>query len=115
MMNKIFTLLLVFIATQSQAQEREVQGRILDEARKPIGGANVLIKGTPNGAVTDSEGNFKINLPYGKVVLIFAFVEYKSFEQVVHINKDFNWRLEATLVKKGGRGKGSGKFVERLE
>ena len=98
-----------------QAQEREVQGRVLDEASKPIAGANVIIKGTPNGVVTDSDGNFKINIPYGKVELLFAYVGYKSYEQALHINKDFNWLVEATLVKKGGIGKGSGKFVKRSE
>lgn len=97
------------------AQERELSGRVLDEGGKPIAGANVLIKGTPNGVVTDFDGNFKTSAPYGKVIVLYACAHMKSFEQVVHVNKDFNWNLEATLIKKARIGKNSGKFVERVE
>ena len=76
---------------------------------------SVIIKGTPNGVVTDGDGNFKIDIPYGKVKLLFAYVGFKTFEQTLHVNKDFNWRVEATLVRKGGIGKGSGKIVKRTE
>lgn len=112
-MYKIFALVIILFPIAGHSQEVEVQGRVVNEAGKPIAGASVLIKGTPNGTVTNGEGNFKINLPHGKVILLFAFVEYKSFEQVVNINKGFNWQLEVTLANKRGRGKGSGKFVER--
>ena len=114
-MYKIFTLAFILLSVVVKAQELEVQGRVLDEATKPIAGANVIIKGTPNGVVTNSDGSFKINIPYGKVKLLFAYVGYKSFEQTLHVNKDFNWRVEATLVRKGGIGKGSGKIVKRTE
>jgi len=114
-MYKIFALAFILLSVVVKAQELEVQGRVLDEATKPIAGANVIIKGTPNGVVTNSDGSFKINILYGKVKLLFAYVGYKSFEQTLHVNKDFSWQVEATLVRKGGVGKGSGKFVKRSE
>lgn len=96
-------------------QERELKRRVVDEKGKPIAGANVFIKGTPNVTVTNPEGYFKINAPYGKVTILYAYVDRKSFEQEVNNNKDFNWNLEATLIKAGTIGKSSGKFVERIE
>jgi|WetSurMetagenome_2_1015567.scaffolds.fasta_scaffold62290_2 hypothetical protein len=41
-----------------------IRGKILSsEDNLPIPGANVYIKGTSKGVITDSEGNFNINLP----------------------------------------------------
>ncbi len=62
-MYKILALAFILLSVVVKAQELEVQGRVLDEASKPIADANVIIKGTPNGVVTDSDGNFKINIP----------------------------------------------------
>lgn len=114
-MYKILAVALLFTFIELRAQEREVLGRIVDETGKPIPGVNVLIKGTPNGTATHSDGSFKISLPDGKAILVFSFIGYKTFEHTVYINKDFKWQIEATLAKKGSRSKGSGKFVDSLE
>ena len=114
-MIKLATAICLLLCVELHAQERELKGRVVDEKGKPIAGANVLIKGTPNGVVTDFEGYFKISAPYGKLTLLFAYEGRKSFEQEVHNNKDFNWNLEATLIKAGTIGKSSGKLVERIE
>lgn len=71
-MFKILTTAFLLISVLVQAQELEVLRHVVDVAAKRIAGANTLIKGTPSGVVTDSEGYFKINLPYGKVELLFA-------------------------------------------
>jgi len=114
-MFKILMAICLLLCVKSYAQERELKGRVADEKGKPIAGANVVIKGTSNGTATNSEGLFKISAPYGKLTVLFAYVGRKSFEQEVHNNKDFNWNLEATLIKAGTIGKSSGKFVERTE
>jgi CarboxypepD_reg-like domain len=114
-MVKLATAICLLLCVELHAQKRELKGRVVDEKGKPIAGANVLIKETPNGVVTDFEGYFKISAPYGKLTLLFAYEGRKSFEQEVHNNKDFNWNLEATLIKAGTIGKSSGKFVERSE
>jgi hypothetical protein len=114
-MFKIVTGVCLLMCVELYAQERELKGRVVDEKGKPLAGANVVIKGTPNGTVTDFEGYFKISAPYGKQTLLFAYEGRKSFEQEIHVNKDFNRNLEATLIKAGTIGKSSGKFVERIE
>ena len=104
---------LLIIGYNLNAQSPEVGGRIRDFKGEPIPGVNILVKGTPNGAVTNPEGYFKIKIPYGSHVLTYSFIGYKSIEQKIHVNADFFWNLDVTMVTKGSKGKGSTKFVER--
>lgn len=70
--------------TLALAQDREVSGRVTaadDGAALP--GVNVVLKGTTNGAVTDSDGQFKLSIPASGSVLVFSFVGYTNTEVVV--------------------------------
>ena len=60
-------------------QTRVITGTIVDENDEPIIGANVLEKGTLNGAITNSEGKFSINVPAGTVLQI-SFVGFTTQE-----------------------------------
>ena len=58
-----------------------ITGKILDaEARSPMPGVNVLIKGTNGGTTTDTDGNYKISVPNESAILVFSFVGYVSQE-----------------------------------
>ncbi len=59
-----FYCIAFFICTCSLAQE--IKGIVVDLGNRSIAGVNVMIKGTPNGTVTNSDGHFKINLQPGK-------------------------------------------------
>lgn len=41
-------------------QSRLISGKVLDSQGEPIAGANVMVKGTSNGTITDLDGNFTI-------------------------------------------------------
>ncbi|BDD07279.1 SusC/RagA family TonB-linked outer membrane protein [Aureibacter tunicatorum] len=58
---------------------KQVSGTVLDEQGMPIPGANVLIKGTSNGTITDFDGNFTLEVD-NETVLVFSFVGYLSQE-----------------------------------
>ncbi len=45
-----------------------IKGQVLDDAGVPIIGANVIIEGTTNGAITDIDGNFTLNAPAGSTL-----------------------------------------------
>lgn len=60
--------------------DREITGRIVDEKGGPLANVNVLVKGTTVGTVTNEDGNFKLNVPEGKTVLVISSVGYKSIE-----------------------------------
>lgn len=63
-------------------QQRSISGTVKDTKGDPIIGANVLIKGTTNGTITDIDGNFSLNVP-NNVTLVVSFIGYETQEIVV--------------------------------
>jgi TonB-linked SusC/RagA family outer membrane protein len=62
------------------AQNRAITGKVTDEStREPLPGVNILVKGTQAGTVTDTEGNFKLEVP-GNATLILSFIGYNTVE-----------------------------------
>lgn len=59
-------------------QEIEISGTITD-GTEPLIGASIVIKGTVRGTVTDVDGNFKLAVPVGSVIVV-SFVGYESKE-----------------------------------
>lgn len=62
----------------SQQQKSEIKGKVLDEKGKPMPGVTIQLEGVSMGTATDINGNFKMDLPVKKGVLIFSFVGYKT-------------------------------------
>jgi TonB-dependent SusC/RagA subfamily outer membrane receptor len=54
------TLSLSMLCLVAFAQGRSIRGTITDSAGDPVIGANVLVVGTTNGAITDLDGNFEL-------------------------------------------------------
>lgn len=46
----------------------------------PIPGANVLVKGTTTGTITDADGNYRLDVPSPDGVLVFSFVGFVTQE-----------------------------------
>jgi Outer membrane receptor proteins, mostly Fe transport len=61
------------------AQQITVKGLVKDTAGEPIIGANVVIKGTTNGTITDFDGNFQLNANKGDIIVI-SFIGYQPQE-----------------------------------
>lgn len=71
---------------ESFLQQKTVKGRILDALGEPIIGANVLVKGTVNGVITDVDGNFTLhNVVVGDVIQI-SYIGYLTKEVKVTDN-----------------------------
>lgn len=61
------------------AQDRRITGRIIDENdNNALPGANVVVKGTQVGMVTDADGQFSLNVPSGRDVLTISAIGYVS-------------------------------------
>lgn len=51
-------------------------GTVIDEAGIPVIGANILVKGTTNGTITDMDGRFTlINVPEN-AILVVSYIGY---------------------------------------
>lgn len=83
----------VFVATASNPgknnnsdsgvgpQQLSVSGTVTDASTKePMPGANILVKGTFVGTITDGNGKYSINIPEKNAVLAFSFVGYVTKE-----------------------------------
>jgi TonB-linked SusC/RagA family outer membrane protein len=69
----------VFVTSFVWAQERVVSGRVTaQEDGSALPGVNVLLRGTTNGTVTDTDGNFKLSVPATGGTLDFSFIGYAT-------------------------------------
>ena len=82
-------LLLSFL---TYAQPVQVKGVVIDEGGAPMPGVNVVVKGTTNGLITDSNGHYQINAD-SKSTLSFTFIGYKTHEILVANQKQIDVKL----------------------
>lgn len=71
----------LFLGLQINAQDvKTVSGTVSDSGTgTPIPGANVIVKGTTNGTVTDFDGNYTIEASSNDI-LVFSYVGFRSQE-----------------------------------
>lgn len=62
-----------------QQQAKKITGKIADPNGEPIIGANVVVKGTTNGTITDGEGQFSLDVP-GNAILKVTYIGYMEQE-----------------------------------
>lgn len=70
----------LLITMAASAQQFMVKGTVKDAAGEPIIGANVMVKGTTNGTITDVEGRYSVAGVNASSVLIYSFIGYKNQE-----------------------------------
>ncbi len=58
-----------------QSAPKKVTGTVVDASGIPVIGANVMVKGTTNGSITDMNGNFTLDVPEGSVLEI-SYIGY---------------------------------------
>lgn len=69
----------IFLSMQAFAQGITVKGVVKDNTGMGVIGANILVKGTTNGTITDFDGNFTLEAKKGDVIVI-SFIGYKTQE-----------------------------------
>jgi TonB-dependent starch-binding outer membrane protein SusC len=73
----------IVIVPKEVRQELIIKGTVTDESGTPIPGANVIEKGTSNGAVTDIDGNFSLKVGSAESVILITSLGYLQEEIVV--------------------------------
>ena len=113
---KYTTVLFLFVFVSLLAQQKQrVSGNVSDVNSTPIPGVNILEESNPsNGAVSDFDGNFSINIKPNSL-LTFSYVGYET--QVINVSTDTNLKIilkedlsaleEVTVVAYGKQKKSS--------
>lgn len=92
---QLFLLIGLFFSTCVNAQSSGIRGTITDSAGEPIIGANVLIKGTSNGTITDINGIFHLKDVNPKSdVLVITFIGYKTINLPCSGKTSFNITMQ---------------------
>lgn len=75
----LFLLLGLFTSVIAYSQQISVKGIVKDQIGEPVIGANVLVRGTTNGVITNVNGEFILSLLKSDV-LVVSFVGYTTQE-----------------------------------
>lgn len=79
-MGRLLLIMLLLVPLCVDAQTlTTITGSVKDSQGEPLVGATVMQKGTSNGAITDLDGQFSIQVPTG-VTLVFRYVGFDESE-----------------------------------
>ena len=95
--NAVLALSMMLLSVGAFAQQHEIKGSVLDESQLPIPGANVVIKGTTTGTITNGNGEFTMNAADGDVLQV-SYIGYTTEEINVNGNGPYNVSLVPDLV-----------------
>ncbi len=79
------------VASVDQQVGRVIQGVITDETGTTVIGANVSVKGTTQGTITDLDGKFTLEVPSDNAVLVISYIGY--IEQQIVIKNQKTWSI----------------------
>lgn len=91
---------LLFFACSTAFAQKVVSGKVTDEAGAAIPGANVLLKGTSTGTVTDANGVYSISVPDDSArdgILVISFIGYASREESIANRTEVNVGLQPDI------------------
>lgn len=52
------------------SEKVSISGKVLDESNKPLSGANIVIRGSSEGTISDKDGRFSLDVPKGSIVYV---------------------------------------------
>ena len=98
----VFVLFATLLPMIASAQKLKVTGEVVDDQNSPVIGASVFEKGTTNGAVTDLDGHFTIQVEKG-ATLQFSYIGYvtqsvKAAAQMKVVLKEDNNLLDEVVA-----------------
>jgi TonB-linked SusC/RagA family outer membrane protein len=80
MKSKLLLIAFILISSFCYSQNIEISGTVNESATGlPIPGANVTVKNSTTGTVTDMDGNFTLSVPAGSTI-VFSFIGFNNVE-----------------------------------
>jgi TonB-linked SusC/RagA family outer membrane protein len=101
--SKLLLLLLAFTSSVTFAQQKTINGTVVDESGIPLPGATVVIQGTNTGTSTDFDGVYSISANVGQI-LEFSYVGYTKVSitvgqsDVIDVTMSLDNALEEVVV-----------------
>ncbi|RXG29003.1 SusC/RagA family TonB-linked outer membrane protein [Leeuwenhoekiella palythoae] len=96
MIKILSTIFFVLCTASAVFAQSAITGIVTDsKSGSPIPGANVQIKGTSTGVVTDFDGNYSISAESGQI-LVFTYLGFKPKEVIVSTMTTVNVSLESS-------------------
>lgn len=71
---KVGLLLAGCFITFNALGQTTIKGQVVDATGEPVIGASILVKDTKNGAVSDLDGNYKLDNVKDGSVLVFSYL-----------------------------------------
>ncbi|WP_298484676.1 TonB-dependent receptor [uncultured Maribacter sp.] len=111
--NLLFGLaIMLFCVTSAEAQSTQITGNVTDQLNEVLIGANIVVKGTTNGVVSDFDGNYTLKANKGDV-LVVSYTGFTTKEVTIGDNTTINIQLsesaealeEVVLIGYGSRKK----------
>lgn len=96
---KMFLAIVVLLCLHfgAYAQTKKITGNIKDETGQAMPGVGIKVKGQSGGStVSDTKGNYSINVPSAQSVLVFSFIGYGTQEVAVGTKTVINVNLDPT-------------------
>lgn len=95
-MKTLITFLLLTL-TQILLGQTTISGKVLDEKKQPLQGANVFIDGTYDGSSSDADGNFKFSTTVkGSQILKITFLTFETLAQNITIE---NYQSQSFILR----------------
>jgi TonB-linked SusC/RagA family outer membrane protein len=85
--------ILLSVAEIAQQQGKTITGIVRDDLGDPVIGANIIVKGTTNGAISDVNGEFQLTVSQGQV-LVFSYIGYNPQEIAIGDRTHFEITLK---------------------
>ena len=90
--------LLIFVSASSTVAQNSVKFQVREETGEALIGVNIIVKGTQEGTVTDTNGIAVLgNLPDGEVEIGISYVGFEEKEINLHFPQDNNKTIEIEL------------------
>ena len=94
----LLVLPMVLLSLAMAMAQRTITGTVADNTGQPLIGANVVIKGTSTGTVTDIDGNYSIRVPEDKNTLVFSYTGYTTQEVEIGVSNVVDVTLAEGVV-----------------
>ncbi|MCC8096623.1 MAG: carboxypeptidase-like regulatory domain-containing protein [Tannerellaceae bacterium] len=82
-----------------QQIRKKVSRTVVDQTGEAVIGANIVVKGTTNGTITDLDGNFTLEIPEASAALVISYIGYHTQEIPVNNQSVIQIRLQEDTQK----------------